>query len=184
MVSNSFLGNMKPIVSLTFDDIFNLFNGRWNISRQIINYKERQFSATSKGTAVFYRQSNTASLLHENVTVDWVNGSTSLATKSYLFEQNDNSLLQYRFDMPINLLKTKQLDQTTMSKKILMHVLLFHKNKSTFSSNSLHYCGMDKYKLSFVIVSQDSFLMNYRIYGPSKNSYISTMYSKLDSYKK
>ncbi len=173
---------MKYIAPPTFDDIFNLFNGSWSISRQIINYEEGQFSAIAKGTAVFYRQSNTTSLLHENVTVDWVNGSTSLATKSYLFEQNDNSLLQYRFDSPINLLKTKQLDQTTMSEKTLMHILLFHKNKSGLSSDSSHYCGMDKYKLSFIIVSQDNFLMNYMIYGPFKNSYIKTIYTRMTNY--
>jgi len=164
---------------MTFDNIFNLLNGSWSISRQIINYKERQRSPTATGTAVFHRQSNTASLLHENVTVDWANGSTSLATKSYLFEKNDNSLLQYRFDIPINLLKTKQLDQTIMSEKILMHRLLFHKNKSTLHSDSLHYCGMDKYKLSFKILSQDNFLMNYHIHGPFKNCYINTVYTRI-----
>jgi len=96
---------MKSIALPTSDDILDLLKGSWNISRQIINYKESQLSATSKGTAAFYKQSNTTSLLHENVIVNWANGSTSSATKSYLFEQNDNSLLQYHFDSPINLLK-------------------------------------------------------------------------------
>ena len=169
---------MKSIALPTFDDIFDLLNGSWNISRQIINYKESQLCATSKGTATFYKQSNTTSLLHENVIVNWANGSTSSATKSYLFEQNDNSLLQYHFDSPINLLKNKQLDHMIISQKILMHALLFHKNKHTLSSNSLYYCGMDKYKLSFIIVSQDNFLMNYRISGPFKNFYINSIYKK------
>ena len=57
------------------------------------------------------------SLLQENVIVNWANGFSSSATKSYLFEQNDNSLLQHRFDSPINLLKNTQLDPTIMSKK-------------------------------------------------------------------
>lgn len=162
----------------TFDDIFDLFNGSWSISREVINYEEGQFSATAKGTAAFYRQSSTTSLLHENVTVDWMSGLTSLATKSYLFEQNNNSLLQYRFDNPVNLQKTKQLDQAALSEKILMHILLFHKTKSTLSSDSLHCCGTDKYKLSFKIISQDKFLMNYYIHGPFKNSSINTIYTR------
>ncbi len=66
-----------------------------------------------------------------------------------------------------------------MSEKILMHILFFHKNKSTLNSNSLHYCGMDRYKLSFVIISQDNFLMNYRIYGTFKNAYINSMYKRI-----
>ena len=169
---------MKSIALPTFDDIFDLLNGSWDISRQIINYKDSHLCATSQGTAEFYKQSNMTSLLQENVIVNWANGFSSLATKSYLFEQNDNSLLQHRFDSPINLLKNTQLDPTIMSKKILMHTLLFYKNNHSLSSNSLYYCGMDKYELSFIIVSKYSFLMNYLISGPFKNSYIHSTYSK------
>ncbi len=171
----------------------NLFNGNWEISRQIINYEGDQPSAIARGTATFYRQSEATFLLHENVTVDWTNGTTSLATRSYLFKQTDNALLQYRFTRPINLLKNKQLDPTTMYEKILMHKLILQesKNKSALSSdtnsqckapvtwyNSLHYCGKDQYILSFKILSQDSFLMNYKIYGPVKNSYIHKKYTR------
>jgi hypothetical protein len=169
---------MKSIAPPTYNNILDLLNGSWNISRQIINYKESKLCATAKGTAIFYKQSNTTSLLQENVLINWENGSISSATKSYLFEQNDNSLLQHHFDSPINLLKNKQLDHAIISQKILMHTLFFHKNKHTLSSNSLYYCGMDKYKLSFIIASPDNFLMNYRVSGPFKNSYIHSIYSK------
>ena len=73
IVSNHFPGSMTSIALPTCNDLLDLLNGDWNISRQIINYKESQLCATAKGTAAFYKQSNTSSLLHENVIVKYLN---------------------------------------------------------------------------------------------------------------
>lgn len=174
---------MKHLISPRFNNILNLFNGNWNIFREIINYEDNQLSAIAIGTASFYKQSNTSLLLQERVTVNWSNRSTSLATKSYLFEQKNNLLLKYYFKYPINLVQNKQLNNIEKTEKILMHTLLLSRSKSKFfiSSNSLHYCGMDQYKLSFIILSHDSFLMNYQISGPYKNSYVNSTYTRINS---
>lgn len=160
-----------------------MFKGKWKIYRKIINYRDFSTCVIAIGEAIFYDFGNNNSLLQENVSINWANSSNSNATKSYLFRienerENPNSLSIYNFNQPVKLLSGRHFTEDFLPERELMHKL----DNFTFNSGSkyksLYICGSDRYALSFTIISDNSFAMDYNIKGPSKNYHIQSIYSK------
>lgn len=178
---------MSRINIISAQEIINFFTKKlrkekWKISRQIINYIDKSFSGIANGEAIFYKIEDDSALMHENVTVNWFNGSSTIATKSYLFitkscSNNNASLLIYYFKNPLLFQPRKIVTKDQLAEKILMYQVDNIIFSYGLSFNSTYICGMDKYKLSCTILSPDSFSMEYKIKGLNKNYYIKSIYS-------
>ncbi|GAB4164960.1 MAG: hypothetical protein Tsb006_4550 [Rickettsiaceae bacterium] len=164
------------------DDIFGIFTGKWNIARTIHKHSDKSVVGTVTGTACFYPQPDSTILLHEKLEVTWENSTTAQATKSYLFKKAPGTIIQYRFETPIDPNKNTILTTEQTNEKIEMHQLNFIGYMSSSVANATYLCGSDEYKLRFEVRSGTHFTMDYEVLGEGKSCYIHTEFNKLNEH--
>jgi len=139
-------------------DIFEYFDGKWNISRNISNFLAPEYNGKADGQVIINKLPSSSDVsYYENVEITFDNGLKTNGTQEYIFQLVDGAISQHRF-------KTK-----TTKKSEKMYDLNFIENKEGLLAVDKYQCGDDLYQVKYFINSYDDFFVQYIVTGPKKN---------------
>jgi hypothetical protein len=157
-------------------DIFELFKGKWELSRQVSDDSIKKITHIMKGAASFTSLSMDHVLYEETVHID----EHSVGTKKYLFILSDTSILQYHFqpNSQQNLfpLTANHPDAIKMYNLNFMQYPPLEKMISLGS----YVCSPDQYDVTYTFDTETNFSTLYNIIGPHKYQTIETSYTRTD----
>ncbi|MES2215346.1 MAG: DUF6314 family protein [Pseudomonadota bacterium] len=143
-------------------NLFNLFNGRWAITRGAVNNTTNKTFLRAKGEARFsFAENNSNRLKYDE--------NLKIIYKDYYSPINGRQSYVYDYDEDSNVI-TKHFSDGRV-----FYVLNTLENTITGS----HICDMDIYKAKYLIINQTNFIASYTVLGPHKDYTITTIYSKV-----
>jgi len=156
--------------------IFELFKGKWKLSRQVSDDSIQKITHIMKGEASFTNLSIDHVLYEETVHID----DHSVGTKKYLFILSDTSILQYHFQ-PSSQQKLFPLtaNHPDAIKMYNLNFIQYPPSKKMISLGS-YVCLPDQYDVTYTFNTETNFSTLYNIIGPHKYQTIETSYTRID----
>lgn len=144
------------------NEVFNLLNGNWRIMRTIHNQGHMQ------GFARFTRITKNKILYREEGILELNDNAQKLKVyREYIYIYKDETIFIYFYE---------NKKPTTLLHKL--NFLPMQKNPNNSQAIANHQCKKDHYHALYLFFS-NCISLQYRIHGPKKNHFISTVFVRL-----
>ena len=158
-------------------NIFELFKGKWKLSRQVRDSSTKKITHTMNGTASFTNLSIDHILYEEIVRID----EGYVGTKKYLFILSKTSILQYHFKpSPQQNLLALNASHPDAIKMYNLNFVQYSPSTKIISLGS-YTCSPDKYDVTYIFDKETKFSTLYNIIGPRKYQTIETRYTRINA---
>ncbi|MDP4708735.1 MAG: DUF6314 family protein [Rickettsiaceae bacterium] len=158
-------------------NIFKLFKGQWDLSRQVRDNSTKEITHIMKGTVNFTSLSIDHTLYEETVYID----EYSIGTKKYLLILSNTTISQYRFNPSSKLnLFPFTINHPDIIKMYELNFIQPAPLKKMIASGS-YLCPPDQYDVTYTFNTETIFSTLYNIIGPHKYQTIETIYTRSEA---